>query len=280
MKTISLDKKKSAEQLREIFVESVKSKADNKKKVGLMLSGGIDSTSILYSLMELDINITPYTFYMEDYVSKDLLSSRKICEEYSLKLIEAEVPKDNILMDFERLFHYGCHKKTQFETRIHYLYLFPKVKEKILLYGLGADTLYGMRKNVIIRGRNNPTEFNNIRGESYEYLVNVDLELDQRIADEWGFTIKDPYMDRNVYDFFIQFDWQYLNKPYQKWIMLNAFSEYYEKDGYRKHLNFQIASGMRDYCATFVEDESVNVNSKKSVVGVYNDLMRKWKQQE
>ena len=58
--------------------------------------------------------------------------------------------------------------------------------------------------------------------------------------------------------------------------MINAFDEYFKQDGVRKHKNFQIASGMREYCKTLLDDPQININKKNSPIGLYNDLMRRW----
>ena len=153
-----MGKKRNAKKLRGIFLETVEEQVGNHDEVGLMLSGGVDSNSILYALLELDIGVSPYTFYMENYESQDLFASRNICRKYGLELTEVEIPRANVINDFKTLYKYGCHKKTQFETKIHYLYVFPKVRERLLFYGLCADSWYGLRRNVIINCRNNPSK--------------------------------------------------------------------------------------------------------------------------
>ena len=277
IKSVSDFKKQKSDELKQIFINVIKKQLGDDSNVGLMLSGGIDSASILYALFELDVNVHPYTFYLEGYESNDLISSQKLADKYDLDLTIVEIPTDTILSDFKKLYQYGCYKKTHFETKIHYLHLSSKVKESLLFYGVNADYWYGLIMNMVVNGRDNPQKFNMLREKRWGEHHSTEYKLDKIIMNQYNkIKLIDPYACKEVYDYFMQFDWEFLNKPYSKWMIVEAFKEYFVNDGCRKHSNFQIESGMREHCKKFVDDPNINVNNKKSPVGVYNDLMKKW----
>ncbi|WP_458454370.1 asparagine synthase-related protein [Methanobrevibacter sp.] len=270
------NKKEVSQKLRKLLIKIIERESNGIHKVGLMLSGGIDSSSILYSLLELNKEIHCYTFYLENYESKDLKSARRLCERYNLKLTEVQIPRESIKQNIIKLAKLGCNRKTQFETKIHYLYLFPKIEEKILFAGIEADNLQGTVRSMILQSSKNPLKFKELREKAYNYAININLPIDYELAKENGFKLNYPYVNKEIYNFYLQYNWEYLNKPYEKWILLNAFDEYFKQDGYRRHLDMQQASMMKDYCATLLNDKKINPNNRKRINEAYKDLNKKY----
>lgn len=73
-----INKKEASKILRKKLLKIIEKESNGTDKVGLMLSGGIDSSSILYSLLELNKKVHCYTFYLQNYESKDLKSARRL----------------------------------------------------------------------------------------------------------------------------------------------------------------------------------------------------------
>lgn len=271
-----INKKTASKILHDKLIKIIGRESSGLNDIGLMLSGGIDSSSILYSLLELGIKPHCYSFYLENYESKDLKSARRLCKNYKLQLTEIEIPRNTIKDNLIKLASLGCTRKTQFETKIHYCYLFPQIKEKILFGGLEADNLQGTVRSMILQASKEPVKFKELREKAYNYGLNINYPIDYKLADQYGFKLVYPFMDKEIYEFYLQFDWQYLNKPYEKWILLNAFNKYFQKDGYRRHLDMQQGSMMKNYCSTLVDDKNINPNNRKRINEAYKDLNKKY----
>ena len=241
-----------------------------------MLSGGIDSSSILYGLLELGIKPHCYSFYLENYESKDLKSARRLTKKHNLKLTEVMIPRQTIKKNLIYLSKIGCTRKTQFETKIHSLYLFPQVQEPILFAGIEADNMQGTVRSMILQSSKDPQKFRELRQKAYKYATEINLPIDYQLAKENGFKLVYPFVNKEIYDFYLQFDWQYLNKPYEKWILLNAFNKYFAEDGYRRHCDMQQNSMMKDYCQTLITDKEINPNNRKRINEAYKDLNKKY----
>ena len=265
----------NSEKLRKLLLDSTSRCTEGHDEVALCLSGGIDSASLLYCLLELNKEITCYTFYLENYISSDLKSARRLSKKHDIPLVEVEIPRKNIKKDLITLAKYGCNKKVFFETKVHLLYLFPQIKQKLVLNGEEADMWNGNLKSVAIRGKNQEV-FNKMRLEEWDYYRDVDFKINENIAKDNGLILKSPYFDKDILNFYLQFDWYYLNKPTEKWMTLQAFKEYFKEDGYRKQSSYQKNSGMREYMGTFLFDNTINVNNRKSMMGVYMDIYKKY----
>ena len=81
--------------MREIINKQLKEYRD--KDIALLFSGGLDSLSILLSCIDVGISPHLYTFRLEDYVSEDIKSSRKIKDIFNLEYTEVIIKKDTIV---------------------------------------------------------------------------------------------------------------------------------------------------------------------------------------
>lgn len=89
-------------ELEKHYLNAIKKRIPDKKiKVGVLFSGGIDSTFIAYTLQKLKIPFTCYTAAVDDE-SKDLIWSKKIAKELGFKLKIAK-PKQNLEKDIRQV---------------------------------------------------------------------------------------------------------------------------------------------------------------------------------
>lgn len=272
-------RKENAKLFHDLLIKSINQQCQEYKDIGIMLSGGIDSNSILYGLLELKKNVTAYTFYLEGYKSKDLEMAKKICKNLKIKHIPCKIPVENIktdIINFIKTFH--THRKTFIETKIHYPYLFEKVKQPILMGGEESDMWNGNLRWIILKGANKSHKiFNQIRLEEWDFYRDVDFKINKQQAKKYDFELQSPYYNKELLDFYLQFNWQYLNKPYEKWIILNGFKFYFKLNGYNPQLSFQKGSGMSDYCQNILlKDKSFNFNNRTDIKWVYYDYYKKF----
>lgn len=272
-----MSKSKASSLFHDLLVQSVNDDVKNYDKVGLLLSGGVDSLGVLFALQELDKDIQPYTFYLDKAKSPDLHMSKKVCELYGYDLIEIPIPRENIKQDILYLIkNYNCKTKVSIETNLHMLYTFPKIKEKVITSGLFSGTLLGTAKYEVIAYRNDPVGFNENRIKVFNTYDNYDLGFLKQFGKEYDIDISIPYWNKDILDFMLQFSHEYLNKPFQKWIIINGFKDKFKETGIRKERPYQIASGMKRYCETLLDDKEFNFNNRTRMLDVYRDWVKKY----
>ena len=109
------------------------------EEVAILFSGGLDSLSILLSLLDLGYKPTLYTFYLEGLISKDLELSRRISQHYNVPLVEVEIKRDIELMVSQSkalIKKYGLTKKTQIQVMHPLSNVFPLIKENYVFTGI------------------------------------------------------------------------------------------------------------------------------------------------
>src|SRR5262249_7449608 len=114
----------------------------------LLLSGGIDSTSVGIALQECGKTIRAYTYCLQGYESKDLKKAIAISRHFGWPLTIIKVPTADAARDFMRLaVEHRCRKKPQFDNTFPLLYVLPRIAEAEVWTGYNADDHYGNTKN-------------------------------------------------------------------------------------------------------------------------------------
>ena len=96
----NLDNKKQHFLLRQDLTKSIEKNLIGDRKIGVFLSGGIDSTIISLTAKKLNDNIEAFTSIYEDSEIKqndDLIYTQKICKEFNIKLNLAIIKKDQVI---------------------------------------------------------------------------------------------------------------------------------------------------------------------------------------
>jgi len=86
-------------QTKELLIKAVKKRVPENQKLGLLFSGGIDSTFIAYVLRELKVDFTCYTAkFLGGNIeeAEDLVYAKRIAKEYNLNLKVAEVSTEEL----------------------------------------------------------------------------------------------------------------------------------------------------------------------------------------
>lgn len=139
-----------AKQFREICKNRIH-EIDSDGKAGLALSGGTDSVTVLFAMLECGIKPHCYTFYMDGIISADLKSSRKLANDFGLELTEVPIASDpdSIYEDIKAVLPY-CNKvkKTIIQCMIPWKYIYPEMREETIITGIGGDDLYGTQRKV------------------------------------------------------------------------------------------------------------------------------------
>ena len=120
-------------------------------EVAVLLSGGVDSLSVAFGAARVGKKITAYSFRIDVHDNYDNKKAKLTAEEFDWPHIECVVDTSRLVEDFLVLAKdYECKKKTHFECVFPFMYVYPRIIERAVLTGWGADGYYGVSKKAHI----------------------------------------------------------------------------------------------------------------------------------
>lgn len=172
--------------LRNLLIDSVKIRSS--KKIGILFSGGLDSTLIAFIASRYS-NVTLYVSGTED--SKDVEWARKVSQELGLKLKEYIFSKEEVEKELKRIM-FAIEEPNPMNLSIAIpLYFSTKLARedgvKILLSGQGADELFGGYAKYL----ENP----NLMISDVANLGERNLARDDKVSMINGVEVRYPYLD-------------------------------------------------------------------------------------
>ena len=240
--------------------------------VAVLLSGGVDSQSVAFAAHRLGKNITAYTMYVDGNPSKDAQHAISVAEHFGWGLDVIDVPIDLLVEDFKQLVKkYDCKKKTQVECTWPFLYVYPRILEKVVLSGWAADGYYGLSKRCALHFKEPKEKFDEFRDGYFGGENVVGINQQYMLSEEYGKRFVAPYMDQRVKDYMYQFDWFEMNNPYQKHVVVEAFPEFKEIK-VRKHESLQLAAGVPEIFESLLDNPDINLYNRQRTM----DLIRDW----
>jgi len=242
------------------------------KDCALLLSGGVDSTSIGFGAHRLGKKITAYSFCLDNTISYDYDKAKQTAHLMGWKFVGIEIPTEKIVDDWYRLVEFGCEKKTHYECIYPFLYIFPQIKEKYVLSGLGADGYYGISNwgQRTWKIKESKKNFDAYR----DFYFSPDQQghtKDNELAEVYEKILITPYRTEPVKDYFYQFDWERLNKPKQKHDVRQAFNEFEKVGKIKNHQFLQGNSGIMDLFGTLLDNKEINYKGRKRMLDVCFD---------
>jgi len=129
----------------ETFFESVKLRMVSDEPVGILLSGGLDSCSILSSLYHQDYkNINTFNIGFSEDEHNESFLAKKITEEYQFNFNNTQLDNDSLYNNLLESTYYQDEPLMHFnEPHLLAVSKLAKPKVKVLLSGEGADELMG-----------------------------------------------------------------------------------------------------------------------------------------
>jgi DNA (cytosine-5)-methyltransferase 1 len=233
-----------AKAFRALF-EKVVSRLCPEDEVALLLSGGIDSLTCGFALEALGKKVVPYTFKVQGLQSRDADSAFDVCKKLGWPLTLVEVP-DVVTEDefLELAGKWRCQKKTQFECTWPLLHFFPHVEQARAVCGVAADAHFGLSKSAILNHSKTKAEFDAYRAKYFSQPSPAGSKQMSQVAEENGFHVEHPFMDPAMFAFFSDYDWQELNKPRDRWMMVDAYKDRFDVTGARRHESMQLIAGV------------------------------------
>jgi asparagine synthetase B (glutamine-hydrolysing) len=264
--------------LRELINYHLFDKITDKSSVAVLFSGGTDSLTCLFSLLDLNIRPTLYSFHLENTIHKDIEISKQVAEFYSLdhEIIEIKRDLNQLQKDVRYLVEtFKITRKTNVQCTYPFLHVLPHIKEKFVVSGLCADDLYGTAKSVAIKGGKDKQKLDEIRQRTFSDLNSSAYRpIKELVENIHNKVFVAPYRSEEVIEYMFKFSWEQMNKPKQKQIAYSAYQDYFEKQNiYRKNTNLQVGSKIREWHSELVNTE-INKFNRRRVDEIYKDLGR------
>ena len=264
--------------IRETLCEIIDSQCKD-SCVALLLSGGVDSLSLGFAANDVGKVVVAYTFQIGEWESPDSVAAKRSAKEFGWEFELIKVPVGNLRQDFIALAdRYSCRKKTQFECTFPFLYVFPVISERFVLSGVAADGHYGLSRKAMTEIWNasayeRQDVFCDLRQGYFSGDNPAGVRQLEMLAANYEKNLIAPYLERSVFDLFIEMEWDEINKPQQKIPVLRACKEEFTRIGTRKHLNLQLAAGIDRVFESLLSSD-LNKNNRTRVMDLCRDYAR------
>lgn len=212
------------------FVDAIPRNARN-SEVGIMLSGGFDSTSILWSLLELGVKPRVYTFSI-DGLGVDAQKAIQLADHYGLKYEVVHLKKDPelVVADLIHVHEVGEGKMTSrpdHEVLAMFLQIGRHAKNdgvKYIFSGIGDNAihLHGRKSEVRCRSGFTSTHETNLR-RAEAAGDQQSIVLTQLFHDDLGMYLCLPLFGPTIAQPYHDVSWHVMNNPGMKRISIRAF---------------------------------------------------------
>ena len=250
------------------------------KTFSIFLSGGYDSRFVLYMCKDLNIPIQHcYTFSLQDRMSTDAKLAVEVCCEEDVDCITVFLPTDaeTVIETMEILAKdFGCQTKTDFECSFPLYYLYANCDEDMILTGTDADCYFALGRSYGLHYKHLPDGLAKFRYDMFNGRANGQLLQRRLLAEKYHKTFFDPFFQYSVREIFEGTTWEELNVPYKKGPLYAPYKDKYDSiKPYRS--SYQCGdSGVRELCADILLHPKYNTGNYTSVVGCYNQLVRRF----
>lgn len=260
-------------QLRKAFLEAV----GQHRGLPLLLSGGVDSATVLASLLALGDRPECYTFQFGDYPSTDVRVAADMARTFNLKHTIVQVPRDpdSIVADIREVTPLLSHVlKTHVQCSIPFKYLAQAVRadgHRAALMAMAMDELLGTGRHASVAyGQGGDPAFLAFRKTEHADPTRSNFSC-KNVARHFGVELIDIAEAPPVEDVLLGMTHAQLHKPRPKWAMLKAFPEFWRRGAwYRKGDPLQVVSGIRDAHDCLLRTP-LN-RGHKAVVAIYRDI--------
>lgn len=265
---------KSAARLREYLIEAIRPYRD----AALLLSGGLDSGTILAAMLALGYRPHLFTVRLSGIVSTDSKVAREMANHFSLPLMEVLIPQNEatLIADIRRLLEIGIDPyRVEIQVTHPFLYLGPAISQagcQVALHGMGgSESLGDGRKAQIAFHEGGQRAFDNQRNFEVTSPRSTRFGI-ERVCRLFGVELAAPFLEHKVLQHTLSLTYRDINMPKLKGILLRAFPEFWgARAWYRPPSNMQINARIREWHNTLLAS-NLNKRKLKDVAGIYRDM--------
>lgn len=239
--------------------------------VAVLLSGGIDSSSVLFSLLASGKKVAAYAFMLDGKLSTDFALARRNAATFGCTFTPIFLPTDLLTLkaNLLTLKGIGARKKTDYECGWPMLHAYAQIKERVVASGMGADGHFCISKKGMLHWRHRIDEF---RLALYNSKTYAQAPIHAALALRYGKKVLTPYLTPEMRAEFLGTSWMEVNKPKQKQPILSAFPAEFRRIKVLPHVNLQLGdSGIAEHFTKLLSTDW-NLRGYKSVRGIYNSL--------
>lgn len=176
------NEKEALEQLDTLLEKSVKSQLMGERPVGVLLSGGVDSSTIAYYVHKLNQNLTTFNIGFPEL--NEFEYSRAVAKDYNLKHIEISITVEDLINSFDQISE-AIDEPLSDAACLPLFKLGEELKKHVVvvLSGEGGDELFGgynQYKN-LYKGSGTPITWSEFMQQSSYFLDGPDLLVEPKI---------------------------------------------------------------------------------------------------
>ncbi len=217
----NLELEEAAEEIKEKFMEAVEKRIPE-GDLGLLFSGGVDSTLIAAALQELDKDFTAYTAGIQHgnvNAPRDMDWAEEVAEEMGMELEAYEAGLEEVEEALPMLVDWISSTsvvKNGVALPFHYALQENQEKEQVIMSGLGSEQLYaGYHRQ---QGYLNKECLSGLRG-----IFEQDLYRDNVVSFRNGREIRLPFLDHELIEHALTIPEEYkVRDDYRKYVLRKA----------------------------------------------------------
>lgn len=236
-----LELDEAADEIADLFLEAMEKRVPEDSEIGLLFSGGVDSTLIAAVLQELGVDFTAYTSGIQHgnvNAPRDMDWAEKVAEDMGIELVSCEAELEEVDKDLPRIvdwisstsvvkngvalpFHYALMRKPEFfgssrSSKTVSSRGNSDDREKVVFSGLGSEQLYaGYHRQ---QGYLNKECLSGLRG-----MFEQDLYRDNVISFRHGYELRVPFLDHELIEHALTIPEGYKVKDdYRKYVLRKA----------------------------------------------------------
>ena len=247
-------------------------------KICVATSGGIDSSSVVLSALDLGKEVQIISFTFKDWFSQDFKSARKLSTKFNLRFVPVYLPyeTDEIVETVKHLIKtVGCKKKTAIECLFPFYYLVKAMKRykfETLVTGVAADGHFGLSKKAMIHYSKDDQKFKKFRQDYFSNLESAGTKRLIKLCELNKINLCNPYFEPSVFSLWIDKNWQELNKPRQKEVIRKHYPELDDLK-IKPHTNLQLGDSKIAHRVGNAVISKYKLNAK-SPIGIYNRIAK------
>ena len=247
-------------------------------KICVATSGGIDSSSVVLSALDVGKDVTIYSFSFGDNFSSDFDAARRLAYKFDLTFTPVWLPteQDEIVETVKHLIKkVGCKKKTAIECLFPFVYLIKQMQHfehETLVTGVAADGHFGLSKKAMIHYSKDDQKFKKFRQDYFSNLESAGTKRLIKLCELNKINLCNPYFEPSVFSLWIDKNWQELNKPRQKEVIRKYYPELDDLK-IKPHTNLQLGDSKIAHRVGNAVISKYKLNAK-SPIGIYNRIAK------